>query len=169
VCIHQHTSAYVSIRQAYVSIRQHTSAYVSIRQHTSAYGSMHLREHSRLELLHRLLCGLLRYSTCGQPLAPAQLRPLHTPASVSIRQPPPLLYMRPAVGSSSAATTAYATIRQHTSASSAALHAASRWLQLSCDHCIRHHTSACVGRCPHMKHASAYVSIRQHTSAYGPA
>ncbi len=39
-CIHQHTSACVSIRQhpsAYVSIRQHTSASVSIRQHTSAY------------------------------------------------------------------------------------------------------------------------------------
>ncbi len=43
--IRQHTSAYVSIPDeyetapptAYVSIRQHTSAYVSIRQHTSAY------------------------------------------------------------------------------------------------------------------------------------
>ena len=34
-----HTSAYVSIRRAYVSIRQHTSAYFSIRQHT--YNPIH--------------------------------------------------------------------------------------------------------------------------------
>jgi hypothetical protein len=56
VSVRQHTSAYVSIRQAlvaaaavarelvvepeaYVSVRQHTSAYVSIRQHTSGAGS----------------------------------------------------------------------------------------------------------------------------------
>jgi hypothetical protein len=62
VSIRQHTSLYVSIRDAVgggggglgavqrgdevelVSIRQHTSAYVSIRQHTSAYVS--IRQHT---------------------------------------------------------------------------------------------------------------------------
>ena len=37
-------TARLSVRDAYVSIRQHTSAYVSIRQHTSAY--VRIRPHT---------------------------------------------------------------------------------------------------------------------------
>jgi hypothetical protein len=67
VSIHEHTSAGFLLAaiprvtpEAYVSIRQHTSAYVSIRQHTPAYDSIRHtvhcsrepNEHKHYELLH---------------------------------------------------------------------------------------------------------------------
>ncbi len=84
--IRQHTSAYVSIRQAYVSIcqmricsraqhsQQHTSAYVSIRQHTSAYVS--IRQHTSA------------YVKCESAVGRSTLNSIrqHTSAYVSIRQ-----------------------------------------------------------------------------------
>jgi hypothetical protein len=43
-----HTSAYASMRQRGIRIRQHTSAYVSIRQHTSRHlYRRHLHSHAR--------------------------------------------------------------------------------------------------------------------------
>jgi hypothetical protein len=173
ICIRQHTSAYVSIRNkktcalnalqqpAYVSIRQHTSAYVSIHQHTSAYVS--IRQHTSA------------YVSIRQ----------HTSAHVSIRQH----------------TSAYVSIRQHTYAYLAfeavhAVHSDSlvvatreihrRWLKTLVRQQRRHHlhtsayvsirqyTSACVcwqktlvrQQRRHHLHTSAYVSIREHASAY---
>jgi hypothetical protein len=84
-----HTSACVSIRSAYVSIRQHTSAYakwlrsirspayVSIRQHTSAYVS--IRQHTSADAS---ICEVAPV----YPLAFAVAMSQHTSAYVSIRQ-----------------------------------------------------------------------------------
>jgi hypothetical protein len=147
-CIRQHTSAYARIRQhtsAYVSIRQspqsvcplrhafcycsrpqHTSAYVSIRQHTSAYVS-HLKAYALFDML--FVTALVR----------KLLLPVRGPLEklvlqcVSIRQH----------------TSAYFSIRQHTSASS------------FCQFVGRSKTCTAV-----RQHTSAYFSIRQHTSAY---
>jgi predicted metal-dependent hydrolase len=98
VSIRQHTSAYVAgdphverlalvanLSAAYVSIRQHTSAYVSIRQHTSAYVSI-----TAVELYENVANHARREYAAAHDVVPL-LRPLlpnsvHTSAYVSIRQ-----------------------------------------------------------------------------------
>ncbi len=105
VSIRPHTSAYVRIRQhtfAYVSIRQHTSErdleeeayitilivnaseYVSIRQRTSAYVSICQRERDLEEeaYITILIENALKVEGLRHPLH----QPLHTSAYVSIRQ-----------------------------------------------------------------------------------
>ncbi len=87
----QHTSAYVSIRQltsACGSIRQHTSVYARIRQPTAAYGSLHQLA------LHQLAHSA--QTATPLPVLYASIRQ-HTSAYVSIRQH----------------TSAYVSIRQH--------------------------------------------------------
>jgi hypothetical protein len=152
-----HTSAYVSIRQhasACVSIRQHTSAYVSMRQHTSAYVS--IRQHTSAYVLWRTYARALearlvgieereRWQESYRVAALAMLLPqvrLHTSAYVSRRQ-------RMGLRHSPFCCLKYACIRQHTSA------------DVSVWGCGTRHAAA--------SSTSAYVSIRQQTSAYGVA
>jgi hypothetical protein len=122
--LHEHASAYASIRQqppAHVSKRQHTSAYTpataSIRQHTSAYASIHQ----------------------------------HTPAYAR-------LLMRPQTYRRKTPTSAYVSIRQHTPAYARLL--------MEQRQTYRRKTLACGPRPAAQRWQSAYVSIRQHTSAY---
>jgi hypothetical protein len=116
----QHTSAYVSIRSAYVStayvsIRQHTSAYVSIRQHSirSAYVEAHLLTVSvNVSFLFSCACQRRDYprhthSAVQHTSAYASIR-LHTS-----RLPPPHSLCGIAYVSVRQHTTAYVSIRQH--------------------------------------------------------
>ncbi len=147
--IRQHTSAYVSIRQ-------HTS--VSIRVligrttcrcrslHTSAYVSMRqhasacVSQHTRIDRAHRM--SLLELPVSASACA-RLLKILHTSAYVSIRQH----------------TSAYVSIRQHTSAYVSIRVSASAYVSMrktiydTAHVSMRQHASA---------HTSAYVSIRQH-------
>jgi hypothetical protein len=83
LCIRQHTSAYVSIREteAYVSIRQHTSAYVSIPE-TEALGQPHLQRQALplFKGMRHYMSKLTAYTS-----AYVSIRQ-HTSAYVSIRQ-----------------------------------------------------------------------------------
>jgi hypothetical protein len=126
---------------AYVSIRQHTSAYVSIRQHpsvTSAYVSAYLLGRANRQ---------------------------HAQAGMRIRQHP-------------SATSASVSIREHPSATSAYV---SAYLlgrancnvhEILCAELVHNWYAVDLGkrlqvlRRIHNLHTSAYVSIRQHTSAY---
>jgi hypothetical protein len=146
VSIRQHTSAYVSIRQpSLLHIASPTAFFttckdVSIRQHTSAYVS--IRQRCPSSLLHTASATAF-FTTCGDQ---------HTSAYVSIRQHTSLLHIASATAFLlPVKTSAYASIRQHTSAYVS----------------IRQHTSASAffTTCGD-QHTSAYVSIRQHTSAY---
>jgi hypothetical protein len=81
-----------TIQQAYVSMRQHTSAYGSIRQHTSTYVSIRqrIRQHTSAYVS-------IRQYTSAHTAAYVSIRQ-HTAAYVSIRQHP----------------AAYVSIREHT-------------------------------------------------------
>ncbi len=92
-CVRQHTSAYVSIRQ-------HTSAYVSTRQHTSAYVS--------IQRLIRTLCVIIDEHRHNDGASMFQEVAPHSHGPVPHRQ---LLARKEAEY-----TSAYVSIRQHTSA-----------------------------------------------------
>jgi hypothetical protein len=135
VSIHQHTSAYVSIRQhtqphnapapaapsaqphTCVSIRQHSSAFVSIRQHTSAFVS--IRQHTSAYLPHPPRSRILRHPKKRllniPPLhPPPPLRPPHPPR-FPIRRQRLLVFAVPARMRQH--TSAYVCIRLHTAVS----------------------------------------------------
>ena len=137
---------------ASVSIHQHTSAYVSIR---TCSGSKLAKKSATIEVLPLpdapcSIKGCPALYSCAMPCCSAMLccentsvsiRP-HTSAYVSIRQH----------------TSAYVRIRPHTSACvSRRAHAFRRLKVLSF---VRQHTSAYVSIRPH---TSVYVSIRPHT------
>jgi hypothetical protein len=125
---------------AYVSIRQHTSAYVSIRQHKSAYVSF-------LPGRCRRVC------RAHAPRARAGTRPMHTSACVSIRQH----------------TSAYVSIRQHTPRAQEPVRAlVVQYLSLVVKYLSQPSSRISEEYAAHTPcaHTSAYVSIRQHTSAY---
>jgi hypothetical protein len=118
VSIRQHTSAYVSIRQRItcarsqaerVSIRQHTSAYVSIRQHTSAYVSVcgYLREEPG---------GEMGVSVCGGGCLLLVLILITAASAVLPRGTPAFYTTASAAACRQWCTSAYVSIRQHTSA-----------------------------------------------------
>jgi hypothetical protein len=145
---------------AYVSIRQHTSAYVSIRQHTSAYVS---------EKGHYCLCHTRLHIS-----AYVSIRQ-HPSASVSIRQckRPPL----PLSHSPGNTESSLPTHRANAASSGQFRPPPPRGdtpnppphLHTSAYVSIRQHTSAYVGDTPNPPphlHTSAYISIRQHTPAY---
>jgi hypothetical protein len=145
---------------------EHTSAYVSIRQHTPAYVSMHTcggggRSTGRLAsrgVARREHAGSREKSRRASALSPRAATHLHTTAYVSIRQHTSAEESRRASALSPRCyPPADGRIRQHMSAYVS----------------IRQHTSAYVSRRQHTsayvsirQHASAYVSIRQHASAY---
>jgi hypothetical protein len=152
--LHEHASAYASIRQqppAHVSKRQHTSAYTpataSIRQHTTA--SARKRQHTSAYVS-------IRQHTS----ATASIRQ-HTSAYASIHQHTPAyarLLMRPQTYRRKTPTSAYVSIRQHTPAYARLL--------MEQRQTYRRKTLACGPRPAAQRWQSAYVSIRQHTSAY---
>ncbi len=127
-CIRQHTSAYVSIRQ-------HTSAYVSIRQHTYRVVDG-CEEEEEMDLIQQT-------ESLSRSVTSAYISIQHTSAS---RHRACLVLLRQH-------TSAYVSIRQHTSASSRLR---------ACLALLRLYTSAYSIR----QHTSAYVSMRQHTYAY---
>jgi hypothetical protein len=141
----QHTSAYVGIRRhtsAYVGVRQHMSAYVSIRQHTFVSGSTRVpsRAAAATPPPHPAPSSppLTLPSSSFEHRRPMRRRDVHTSAYVSIRQHTSAYLCR---GGGDAHTSAYVSIRQHTSA----------------------YVSIPMQR--RDVHTSAYVSIRQHTYA----
>jgi hypothetical protein len=172
-CIRQHT-AYVSIRQhtsAYVSIRQAVSSDTCIRRHTSAYG---IRKYTSAYVSMRQAVGATPLPSISMEQRALYIRP--TSAYVRIR-PHTSAYV--AVESRDTSALAYVSIRQQTSAyvskGTSALdehggEGYSRRLMV-CDDGTPHVFGCCClilrDAAPVLRqHPSAYISIRQHTSAY---
>ncbi len=173
----QHTSAYVSMRPAYVSIRQLSLAVVSIPERCSEpkYGlCLKSRSNSAAAIAddvglndvgqyHRLPYVSIRQHTSAQTTL-ANTTTCHTSAYVSIRQHTSAYVSADDVGQYHSLP--YVSIRQQSSAYVSADDVGQyhRLPYVSIRQVrIRQHTSAYVSI---RQHTSAYVSIRQHSSAY---